>query len=279
MPKIHPTAIVDSKAELEDSVQIGPYSIIGPDVRLGKNCRVDSHVHIKGNTAVGPNNQFFHSCSIGQPPQDFSFKDGPHSTITIGESNVFREFCTVHGSTLEKGTVIGNHNYIMGASHIAHDVCLQDHILLTQGAVLGGHVYIEEYAYISSSAPVHPHVRVGTYSLIGGVSAVAQDVLPYTIVRGAPARACGLNFVGLRRAGVAPDARQAVKAAYKILYGENTIIPKRIENIQKNILEKCQKDSEAYNVVKHFINFAQKESKQGIIIREELLQNKVKSLI
>ncbi len=269
MTFIHPTAIVDEGAKLEEGVHIGPYSIIASSVSLGKNCRIDSHVHIKGNTTVGSNNHFFHSCSVGQPPQDFNFKDGPHSTIAIGEGNVFREFSTVHGSTIEKGTVIGNHNYFMGGAHVAHDVHIKDHVLLTQGAIIGGHASIGSHVYISSVVAVHQHARVGAYSLVGGGgTGVAQDVLPYTLVRGLPACACGLNTIGLRRGGIVAEARKAIKRSYSILYGRDASIPKRIEAIKKEVLDECEKDTSAYEHIKYFVSFAEEKSKLGIITKE-----------
>lgn len=264
MRNIHPTAIVDPKAEIDENVKIGPYCVIDAGVRLGKSCSLDSHVRIKGQTTIGPDNQFFHACIVGELPQDMSFQKGSHSSLTMGEGNVVREYAQIHSSTLEKGTLIGDHNFIMSLAHIAHDVRIGDHNIIVQGAILGGHSLLEDYVYISALTALHPQVKVGSYAIIGGISGVAQDVPPYVMAQGERAVAHGLNSLGMRRAHFSPELRKVIKQAYKILFIEETSVRKGLDRIQKEIMEKYKTDSEEFSRIKHFVNFI-KSSKRGII--------------
>ena len=265
MNKIHPTAIVDPKAEIGEDVEIGPYCVIDGGVRLGKGCRLDTQVRIKGRTTIGPNNQFFHSCIVGELPQDIGFEDAPHSTLRIGEGNTIREYVQIHASTLEKGTIIGNHNFIMSLSHIAHDVEMGDHNILVQACIMGGHSLIEDHVYLGGACGLHPHIRVGSHAIIGGMTTVIQDVPPYLMVV-SESRSCvveGVNSIGMRRANFSVESRKAIKRAYKTLFVEGVSVPKGLASIRKELLEKYDPNSEEYLKIKHFIEFSE-NSKRGI---------------
>ena len=263
MSNIHLTAIIDSKAEIDKDVEIGPYCVIDGGVSIAKACRLDSHVRIKGRTSIGPNNQFFHSCTVGEAPQDISFKDGPHSTLSLGEGNVIREHAQIHCSTLEQGTVIGNHNYIMSLAHVAHDAHVGDHNILVQGSIIGGHCTIEDHVYIGGLAGMHPYVRIGSYAIIAGLSGVRRDVPPYVMAEGARCLAYGLNSLGMRRANFSIELRKAIKRAYKILF-EGSSIPKGIARIKKELMGIYKADSEEFSRIKHFVDFIE-NSKRSII--------------
>ena len=264
MSKSHPTAIIDPKAQVDEDVEIGPYCVIDGGVRLSKGCRLDSHVRIKGQTIIGPNNQFFHACTIGESPQDLSFKQGSHSSLRLGEGNVIREHAQIHCSTTEKGTVIGNYNYIMSLGHIAHDAHLGDHNVIVQGAIVGGHCIVEDHTYIGGSAALHPYAKVGSYAILGGLSGAVQDIPPYIMGKGHVTTAYGLNSIGMRRANFSVESRKAIKEAYKILFLEGSSVSKGAARIKKELMEKYKADSEEFLRIKHFVDFFE-NSKRGII--------------
>ena len=261
--QIHPTAIVHPKAKLDHGVEVGAYAIIGAHVALGANCWVDAHVQLKGRLKAGADNRFHHSCLIGGEPQDLSFQDSEHSTVSIGNNNVFHEFCQVHRSTSERGTKIGNHNFIMSLSHIAHDVHLGNHNILVQGAILGGHASIEDYTYLSAITAIHQHVRIGSCVTIGAISGIAQDIPPYALAQGERALIYGLNAIGLRRMGVAANARKALKQAYQILFRDEVSMPKGVQRVASEIAPQYASDAEATERLQHLITFI-KNSKRGI---------------
>ncbi len=269
MTHIDPTAIVDPKAELDASVSIGPYSIIGPGVQIAKNCRIHSHVHIKGNTQIGADNQFFHACLIGEAPQDSGFQDHPESKIIIGEGNTFREYVQVHRSVLEQGTRIGNHNFIMGLVHLAHDIQLGDHNTMIQNSILGGHAHVGDYSYVSSFVAVHPHCSIGSASIVGGMARINQDVPPYVIVQGTDrARIRGLNALGMRRAGFSLETRMAIKKAYKTLFVQAASPLQGAALVEKELLSKYDPKSEAHSKLRAMLDFITR-SKRGMIRSSE----------
>ncbi len=216
---IHPTAVVSSEASLEERVAVGPYSTIGPRVRIGKGCHIGSHVVIEGPTRIGAECRFYSFASIGLPPQDLKYK-GEDSELLIGDHNVFREFVTVNRGTAQGGgrTVIGNHNFIMAYSHIAHDCILGNHIILANAATLAGHVTIEDHATIGAFSGVHQYCKVGVYGFVGGYSVITKDVLPYSkTVSAREARNYGVNSIGLERRGFSPESIGIIRAAFRVL--------------------------------------------------------------
>jgi UDP-N-acetylglucosamine acyltransferase len=196
---------------------VGPYAVIDEGVELGPGCVVGPYVYLTGLTIIGSKNQFFAGCVIGEAPQDLKYAGAP-TRLRIGDENIFREQVTVHRSNKTAGeTVIGANNFLMQHSHVAHDCVLHDQIILGGGALMAGHVTIEDRAFISGNCLLHQFVTVGTLSLMQGGSAISKDLPPFTVARGTN-RICGLNTIGLRRAGISPGDRLELKKLYRTLF-------------------------------------------------------------
>jgi UDP-N-acetylglucosamine acyltransferase len=214
---IHPSATVHPKARLDTTVEVGPYAVIDEGVEVGPHCVIGPHAYLTGMTTVGSHNQIHAGCVLGNAPQDLKY-DGQPSRLRIGDHNIFREHVTVHRSNkIEQETVIGAHNLLMASSHVAHDCCLADHIILANGALLGGHVTVQSRAVISGNCLVHQFVRVGALAMMQGGSAISKDLPPYTVARGDNG-ICGLNTIGLRRAGFIPEERLELRQLYRLLF-------------------------------------------------------------
>lgn len=214
---IHPTAIIHTRAQLDATVAVGPYAVIDESVVVGPHCVIGPHVHLTGHTTIGAHNSFHAGCVIGDAPQDLKYQAEP-TRLRIGDHNVFREHFTVHrASKPEEDTVIGCHNYLMVNSHVGHNARLGDHIILANGALIGGHVIVGDKAFISGNCLMHQFVRVGTLALMQGGAAISKDLPPYTIARGDNG-ICGLNVVGLRRAGFSQEQRLELKRLYHALF-------------------------------------------------------------
>lgn len=210
---IHPAAIVHPKAQLDSTVEVGPYAIIDGDVVVGPDCRVGPYVYLTGQTTIGRGNRFYAGCVIGEAPQDVKYKDEP-ARLEIGDDNLFREGFTAHRSARAgEATVIGSHNFLMVNSHVAHNVRLGNHVILANGALLAGHVEVANRAFISGNCLVHQFVRVGTLALMQGGARISKDLPPFTIARGAN-HLGGLNIIGLRRAGFTAAERLELKKLY-----------------------------------------------------------------
>jgi UDP-N-acetylglucosamine acyltransferase len=218
-PLIHPTALIDSKAQLGKDVQIGPFCCVGADVVLGDDVRLISHVTIAGRTTVGAGTTIYPFASIGHPPQDLKYQGEP-SQLIIGANNTIREYVTLQPGT--KGdkmlTQIGDNNLFMVASHVAHDCIIGNHVLMANGATLGGHVCIEDHAIVGGLSAVHQFVRIGAHAIIGGMSGVEHDVIPYGNVKGERASLSGLNLIGLKRRGFSPATIQTLRSAYQNIF-------------------------------------------------------------
>ncbi|MEP6663686.1 MAG: acyl-ACP--UDP-N-acetylglucosamine O-acyltransferase [Verrucomicrobiota bacterium] len=214
---IHPTAIIHPKARLDSSVEVKPFAVIDEHVSLGANCVVGPHTHLTGHTTIGTGNIFHAGCVIGDAPQDLKYKNEP-TQLRIGEQNVFREHVTVHRSNkVSEVTVIGSRNFLMANSHIGHNCRLADEIILANGALLGGHVTVEDRVFISGNCLVHQFVRIGTLALMQGGSGISKDLPPFTIAIGVN-QICGLNIIGLRRAGFSSGQRLELKKLYRTLF-------------------------------------------------------------
>ncbi len=214
---IHSTAVIHPGARLDPSVKVGPYAVIDEHVSVGPGCVLGPHVHLTGHTSIGGHNRFHAGCVIGDAPQDLKYRDEP-TRLRIGDHNVFREHVTVHRSNkLAEDTVVGSHCFLMQHCHLGHNVLLGDHVIVAGGALLAGHVTVEPRAFISGNCLVHQFVRVGTLAMMQGGSAISKDLPPYTIARGANG-ICGLNTVGLRRAGMTAAARLELKQLYHHLF-------------------------------------------------------------
>jgi UDP-N-acetylglucosamine acyltransferase len=216
---IHPTAIIHPKAKLDPTVRVGPYAVIDADVELGPHCLVGPHVYLAGCTRAGAHNRFHAGCVIGDAPQDLKYADEP-TGLRIGDHNVFREHVTVHRSNkASEVTVIGSHNFLMAHSHVAHNCTLGDRVILANGALLGGHVTVQDRAFISGNCLVHQFVRVGTLALMQGGAGISKDLPPFTVAQGVNGL-CGLNIIGLRRAGFSAGDRLELKQLYHFLFRE-----------------------------------------------------------
>jgi UDP-N-acetylglucosamine acyltransferase len=197
---------------------VGPYAVIDAGVEVGPDCVIGPHVYLTGQTVIGPGNRFHAGTVIGDAPQDLKYAGAP-TRLRIGGNNVFREHVTVHRSTSEAGeTVIGSNCLFMAGSHVGHDSHLADHVILVNDCKLGGHVTVEERAFLSGLVLVHQHVRVGTLALAQGGATITQDLPPFTIARNGVNILCGLNTVGLRRAGVGGAERLELRQAYHALF-------------------------------------------------------------
>ena len=214
---IHPTAIIHPQAKLKATVRVGPGAVIDAGVELDADCVVGPHVYLTGLTTIGVGNRFHAGCVIGEAPQDLKYKDEP-TRVRIGDYNVFREHATVHRSTHpDADTVIGSHNFFMVNSHVAHNCVVGDQVILANGALLGGHVVVQDRAFISGNCLVHQFCRVGTLALMQGGSAISTDLPPFTIAQRGN-EICGLNAVGLRRAGFSAEQRLELKRLYHFLF-------------------------------------------------------------
>jgi len=231
---VHPTALIDSRAKVPASCKIGAYSVIGPDVELGENCRVWSHVAIEGPTKIGADNSFFPFCAIGMAPQDVTYKGEP-TRLEIGSHNEIREYVTINRGTLKGGglTKVGSHLLIMAYTHIGHDCVIEDHAMLVNGATLGGHVTVEEWAVVGALCPIHQFVRIGAHSYVGGGTTITQNVLPYSMTSAArDTHAYGMNKVGLERRGFSNERIAKIQHAYKILLASKMNTSQALEKLK-----------------------------------------------
>lgn len=216
---IHPTAIIEPGAALHPSVQVGPYSIIESDCVVGADCVIESSARIYGGTCMGRGNRVCHGATIGAEPQDLGYTPAQSKPLTIGDDNQFRECVNIsRGIKTAQGTRIGSHNYLMAYAHVGHDCVVGDHNILANTATLAGHVELAHHVFVSGQVAVHQFCRVGAYTMLGGISGIAQDVPPYVIANGQRAVIVGLNLVGLRRNGFAATSRSRIKAVYRILF-------------------------------------------------------------
>ncbi|PWU10557.1 MAG: acyl-[acyl-carrier-protein]--UDP-N-acetylglucosamine O-acyltransferase [Verrucomicrobia bacterium] len=214
---IHATAIIHPKARLDSSVQVGPYAVIDEEVEIGPGCIIGPYVYLTGLTSIGAGNRFFAGAVIGEEPQDLKFKGGS-TRLRIGDNNIFREHVTVHRSNnSEQATVIGSNCFLMHNSHVAHDVVLGTDVIVASGALLAGHVEVADRALVSGNCLVHQFVHIGTLALMRGGSAISKDLPPYTIARGENG-ICGLNLVGLRRAGMPSGDQVELSRLYRALF-------------------------------------------------------------
>ena len=253
---IHKTAIVDPKAKISSSVNVGPYSIIGPNVEIGKDTYINSHVSIAGHTKIGKNNKIYPFASIGNDPQDLKFK-GEISSLEIGDNNKIREYVSINPGT-DGGsgvTKIGNNCLFMVSSHVAHDCNIGNNIVVVNNVAIGGHVHIEDNAIIGGNSAVHQFIRIGKFAMIGGMCAVIRDVIPYGLVHGNRSILQGINLIGLRRNNISNQDITLLSNAYKKLF--------KSENLSEN-LKNLSDDFKKNNLVMEILEFIQRDKKRPI---------------
>ena len=216
---IHQTAIIHPKARLDSTVSVGPFAVIDEGVELGANCIIGPHVYLTGLTKIGAGIAFHAGCVIGDAPQDLKYRNEP-TGVRIGDNNVFREHVTVHRSSkTAEDTLVGSRNYLMQHSHVAHNCIVGNDTIIASGALLAGHVTVEDRAFISGNCLVHQFCRVGTLSMMQGGSAISKDLPPFCVASNESSNSlCGLNVIGLRRAGISPAERMELKRLYHQLF-------------------------------------------------------------
>jgi UDP-N-acetylglucosamine acyltransferase len=235
--RIHPTAIVDSRARIRDTAEIGPYCIVGADVEIGERTRLMAHVYVEGVTSIGEDNVFFPYSTIGVASQDLKYR-GERAETRIGDRNRIREFVTIHRGTEGGGriTSIGSDNLLMTHAHVAHDVRIGDHVILGNSVGLAGHVVVEDWADVSPYAGVHQFCRIGRHAFIGPYSIVKQDVMPYSLTSHKPELAVfGANSIGLERRGVSRESIEILQTAFRLLTRAQLNTSQAIERIRADV--------------------------------------------
>jgi UDP-N-acetylglucosamine acyltransferase len=236
-PRIHPTAVVDRTAELGPGVTVGPMAVVGPDVRVGEGTTLGPHAVVEPGVIIGRHNVVSAGVVLGSRPQHRRFNN-ERSALVVGDRNVFGEYATAsRGFGEGTRTEIGSDCYLMSYVHIGHDCRVGNGVTITSGAGLAGYVTVDDGAYVGGMGGVHQFVRVGRLAMVGGVSMVRQDVPPYVLAAGVPARAHALNVVGLRRAEVPEIHRRALRRAFTLLYMRGLTVPAAVEVIAADLGE------------------------------------------
>jgi UDP-N-acetylglucosamine acyltransferase len=233
---IHPTAIVDSKADIEENVNIGAYSMVGANVRIGSGTFIGPHVVIQPFVDIGPECQIFQYASIGAVPQALKF-EGEETHVRIGRGTVVREFVTINRGTGFGGgiTEVGEKNFLMAYVHVAHDCKTGQNVILANNATLAGHIVIEDFVTVGGLVAIHQFVRIGKYAYIGGKSAVVKDIPPYVIAAGDRAKLHGLNSVGLKRQSFTQETVSKLKKAYRIIFRFGLTLNEAIERVRAEV--------------------------------------------
>ena len=247
--KIHSTAVIHPAADIGEDVEIGPFSVIDKNVKIGNGNIIKNNVTITGNTTIADNNTVFPNAVVGSPPQDLKYH-GENTRLTIGSGNTVRECVTISTGTESGGaeTLIGDNNYFMACSHIAHDCIIEDNVLISNGVLLGGHIKIEQYAKLMGLAGIQPFVTIGQHSYVGGLTRIVQDVPPYMIIEGNPAKVRQVNTVGLERSNFSQNKIDALKDAFKQLF--------RSEELNRNqVMAKLENQEDLLPEVKVLIDF------------------------
>ena len=259
---IHKTAIVDIKAKISDDVEIGPYCIIGPEVEIGSNSVLHSHVNIVGNTKIGENNLIYPFSSIGTPPQDLKY-NGEKNSLIIGNNNKFREYVNINPGTEQGGgiTKIGDNNLFMVYCHVAHDCLISNNVVLANNVQVGGHVIIQNNAIVGGSCAIHQFSRIGESAMIGGMTGVLSDVIPFGLSMGNRNNLMGLNLIGLRRSKVSNENIKKMQLAYKNIF--------KTTNFRDNI-ESLSSDLKNNEFIKIIINFINSDKKRPISLPPNL---------
>src|SRR6201987_3265489 len=254
--QIHPTAIVDPKAEIGAGAIVGPYCVIGPNVEVGENCWLQHHVTLQGPMRAGARNKFYAYCSIGQQTQDLKYAGEP-TYLEIGDGNTFREFVTVNRGTASSGkTRVGSRGNFLAYSHIGHDCIVGNEVVFSNNGTLAGHVQVDDNAVMGGLTAVHQFCRIGCFAITGGCSKIVQDVPPFMIADGNPAKVRGVNLVGLERKGFPSENVKLIKEAFRLIY--------RSKYNTRQALEAMQKELPQTEEITEIIRFIE-QSQRGII--------------
>lgn len=262
MSTIHPTAIITQGAELANDVVVGPYAVIGANVKIGARTVIGSHAVIDGHTTMGCDNAIASFAVVGGKPQDMKYRDEP-TRLEIGDRNTIREFVTIHtGTVQDQGlTKIGSDNWIMAYVHIAHDCQIGNHTIFSNNAQIAGHVIVDDWAILGGMSGVHQFVHIGQHAMLGGASALVQDLPPFVIAAGNKAIPHGLNFEGLKRRGFELSTLSVLKQAYRALYKSGHSLEEAVQAITALIADQTGPGKQ---LVQHFLDFVQASSR-GIV--------------
>lgn len=246
-PSIHETAVVDPRAKIHSNVVIGPYAVIGPDTEIGEGTQIDAHVVIHQYTKIGKYCHIYPSASIGAEPQDLKFK-GERSYVIIGDETSIREYVTINRATGEElETRVGSNCLLQACTHVAHNCQVGNRVTISSFAGLAGHVVVEDRAVIGGMAGVHQFVKIGRNCMVGAMTKVVQDVPPFVIADGNPARVVGLNNVGMARAGISDGVKRDLKRAYRLLFRSNLSLSAAVTEMEHEL--------HAYEEVEHLLRF------------------------
>ena len=253
---IHKTAIIDSKAKISTNVEIGPYATIGPNVEIGENTLIQSHVNITGNTTIGKGNKLYSFASIGSDPQDLKYK-GEETSLLVGDNNTIREHVTINTGTVQGGgvTKIGNNNLIMIGAHIAHDCIIGNNIVMANNTAIAGHAEIEDFVILGAKCGVQQFTRIGKRAMIGGMTGVLRDVIPYGLSTGNRNYLNGINVVGLRRDKVSNKDILGLTDAYKEIF-KTEVLSENLKNLNGKYTDNP--------LVKDVLDFINKDKKRPI---------------
>lgn len=252
------TACIDPRAEIDEDVEVGPYCVVGPDVKIGRGSRLIGHVFVHGRTTLGERNVVHPFTALGGEPQDVH-DHGCDTRLIVGDDNTIREGVTIHrGTVKDEGiTRIGSHNLIMAGAHVAHDCDVRDHVIITNNTMVAGHCLIESHVIISGGVGVHPFATIGSYSYVGALSRIIHDVPRFMLVDGHPCKVRCINVVGLKRHGVAPEAISALHEAHRLIY--------RVRMTVENAAEVLRKNGQVCAEVQSLLNFiaSQQQGRHG----------------
>jgi UDP-N-acetylglucosamine acyltransferase len=254
---IHPTAVVDPKAEIDEDVEVGPYTIIEKGAIIGSGTRIRSHVFIGEGTQIGKKCQIFQFASVGEAPQALAYR-GEKTYLILGDQNIVREYVTLNRGTAPGGgkTVIGHNSLFMAYAHVAHDCHLGNHVILANGATLAGHITIEDHAIVGGLSAIHQFCQIGAHAMISGLTGISQDVPPYMTAAGSRAKLYGLNTVGLKRFNFSEQAIRALRKAYRIIFRSGLTLENALKQVEEDEIAPLPE-------IQHLLQFIQ-QSKRGI---------------
>lgn len=260
MATIHPSAVVDPTALIAEGVEVGPFCVIHGNVIIGRGTKLHSSVVIGEWTEIGENNELYPGVVVGVAPQDLSY-NGERAYTRIGNGNVLREYVTVHRASNEEGvTIVGDDNLLMAYTHVAHNCTLGNEVTIASGCGLAGHVVIEDQAVLGGMCGLHQFARIGKLAMLGGMAQIRQDIPPFSMVDGQPARIFGMNLRGMQRRGIDKNSRAALKTCYRLILQSGLNLSQAISSIRADV--------EQTESVLHLLKFLETPSRLGVCIRE-----------